>query len=44
MRIALIGPHSGMKFDKLIPLIEDGAMLGLGIPSVRDRIVRFVGA
>jgi hypothetical protein len=28
--------------DKLIPLIEDGAALGFGIPSVRDRIERFV--
>ncbi len=43
VRIALIGSHSGPEFDKLIPLIEDGAVLGLGIPSVRDRIERFVG-
>ena len=43
VRIALTGAHSGREFDKLLPLIEDGAALGLGIPSVRERIERFVG-
>jgi len=47
VRIALTGAHSGREFDKLIPLIEDGAELsrswGLGIPSVRERVERFVG-
>jgi nondiscriminating glutamyl-tRNA synthetase len=43
VRIALTGSHSGREFDKLIPLIEDGASLGLGIPSVCERIERFVG-
>jgi nondiscriminating glutamyl-tRNA synthetase len=43
VRIALTGTHSGREFDKLIPLIEDGASLGLGIPSVCERIERFVG-
>jgi nondiscriminating glutamyl-tRNA synthetase len=43
VRIALTGAHSGPEFDKLIPLIEDGATLGLGIPSVRERIEQFVG-
>jgi glutamyl/glutaminyl-tRNA synthetase len=43
VRIALTGSPSGPIFDKLIPLIEDGAALGLGIPCVRDRIERFVG-
>ena len=43
VRIALTGARSGREFDKLIPLIEDGAALGLGIPSVRDRIERIVG-
>jgi glutamyl/glutaminyl-tRNA synthetase len=43
VRIALTGAHSGPEFDKLIPLIEDGAALGLGIPCVRDRMERFVG-
>ena len=43
VRIALTGAHSGPVFDKLIPLIEDGAALGLGILGIRDRIERFVG-
>ena len=47
IRIALAGAHSGPAFDKLIPLIEDGAALdddlGLAIPSVRQRIESFVG-
>jgi glutamyl-tRNA synthetase/nondiscriminating glutamyl-tRNA synthetase len=41
VRIALTGTHSGREFDKLLPLIEEGAALGLGIPSVRERIERF---
>jgi glutamyl-tRNA synthetase len=43
IRIALTGAHSGREFDKLLPLIEDGAALGLGVPSVHERIERFVG-
>ena len=43
VRIALTGAHSGPEFDKLLPLIEDGAARGLGIPSVQERIERFVG-
>jgi glutamyl/glutaminyl-tRNA synthetase len=43
VRIALTGVSSGPEFDKVIPLIEGGAVLGLGIPSVRERIERFVG-
>ena len=43
VRIALTGFHSGPDFDKVIPLIEDGAALGLGIPSVSERIEQFVG-
>jgi glutamyl-tRNA synthetase/nondiscriminating glutamyl-tRNA synthetase len=43
VRVALTGSHSGPEFDKLIPLIEDGAALGLAIPSIRERIERFVG-
>jgi hypothetical protein len=48
LRIALTGAHSGQEFDKLLPLIEDGAELSkrfgrLGVPSVRERIERFVG-
>ncbi len=43
VRIALTGAHSGPEFDKLLPLIEDGATLGLGIPGVGERVERFVG-
>jgi glutamyl-tRNA synthetase len=43
VRIALTGTHSGPDFDKLLPLIEDGGCLNLGIPCVRERIERFVG-
>jgi glutamyl-tRNA synthetase/nondiscriminating glutamyl-tRNA synthetase len=43
VRIALTGSHSGPDFDRLIPLIEEGSTLKLGIPSVRERIERFVG-
>jgi len=43
VRIALTGKHSGPDFDKMIPLIEEGAALDLGIPSVRDRFEHFVG-
>ena len=44
VRIAITGSHSGPEFDKLIPLIEDGAALGVGIASVCQRVMRFVGA
>jgi len=43
VRIALSGTHSGPDFDKLIPLIEQGATLNLGILNVRDRLLQFVG-
>ncbi len=43
IRIALTGFHSGREFEKIIPLIEDGAALGLAIPSVPQRIYQFVG-
>jgi nondiscriminating glutamyl-tRNA synthetase len=43
VRIALTGAHSGPEFDKVIPLIEYGAALGLAIPSVQDRVEQFVG-
>jgi glutamyl-tRNA synthetase len=43
VRIAITGAHSGPVFDKLIPLIEEGAALGLGMRSVRERVDRFVG-
>ena len=43
VRIALTGKHSGPEFDRLVPLIEEGAELGLGIPCVQQRVQRFVG-
>ena len=43
VRIALTGSHAGPDFDKLLPLIEDGANLGIGISCVRERIECFVG-
>ncbi len=43
VRIALTGTHSGPDLDKLLPLIETGSTLGLGIPSVRDRVECFTG-
>jgi len=43
VRIALTGTHSGPEFDKIIPLIEQGAALNLGVPGVRDRLLQFVG-
>jgi glutamyl-tRNA synthetase/nondiscriminating glutamyl-tRNA synthetase len=47
VRIALTGTHSGPDFDKLIPLIEDGATLSrswdLAVPGIRERVERFVG-
>jgi nondiscriminating glutamyl-tRNA synthetase len=44
VRIAVTGAHSGPEFDKLIPVIEEGAALGIGIRTIRERIDRFVGA
>jgi glutamyl/glutaminyl-tRNA synthetase len=44
VRIALTGAHSGPEFDKLLPLIEEGSSLGLGIQSVQERMQQFVGA
>ena len=43
VRIALTGHHSGPEFDKIIPLIEEGSSLGLGIPGVHERVECFVG-
>lgn len=43
VRIALTGWHSGPEFDKVLPLIEQGSALNLGVPSVRERVERFVG-
>jgi len=43
VRIALTGTNSGPEFDKLVPLIEQGAELNLGIPNVRQRLDTFLG-
>jgi nondiscriminating glutamyl-tRNA synthetase len=43
VRIAITGTHSGPDFDKLLPLLEQGASLGLGVHSVQERVKRFVG-
>lgn len=43
VRIALTGTQASIDFDKLIPAIEDGATLGIGVPSFRQRIEKFVG-
>ena len=43
IRIALTGHHSGREFEKVIPLIEEGAAMGLAIPTVLDRIEQFMG-
>jgi hypothetical protein len=37
------GAHSGPVFDKLLPLIEDGAALRLNVLYVGGRIERFMG-
>jgi nondiscriminating glutamyl-tRNA synthetase len=46
VRIALTGSHSGPEFDKLIPLIEEGAQLKLPqhVMSVRERLAAFRAA
>ena len=43
VRIALTGSAHGPEFDKLVPLMEDGATLGLTSPvlSVRERLAQF---
>ncbi|HVZ82177.1 MAG TPA: glutamate--tRNA ligase, partial [Terracidiphilus sp.] len=42
-RIALTGTHAGPEFDRLIPLIEGGAALDIGVPGIRERVEKFVG-
>ena len=44
IRIALTGSHSGPEFDKLLPVLERGAMLALPVHvlSVRERIAAFL--
>jgi nondiscriminating glutamyl-tRNA synthetase len=37
VRILLTGAHSGPEFDKIVPLMEEGAVLGLGVKSIAER-------
>jgi nondiscriminating glutamyl-tRNA synthetase len=37
VRIVLTGAHSGPEFDKIVPLMEDGSALGLGVKGVAER-------
>jgi nondiscriminating glutamyl-tRNA synthetase len=43
VRIALTGSHSGPEFDKLIPILEEGAQLDLPqhVMNVRERLAAF---
>jgi glutamyl-tRNA synthetase/nondiscriminating glutamyl-tRNA synthetase len=46
IRIAVTGSHSGPEFDKLIPLIEEGATLTLPVKvlGVKERVAEFEAA
>ncbi len=46
VRIALTGSHSGPEFDKLIPILEEGAQLQLPqhVMNVRERLAAFRAA
>jgi glutamyl/glutaminyl-tRNA synthetase len=46
IRIVLTGSHSGPEFDKLIPLMEEGAQLKLPthVLSVKERVDAFQSA
>ncbi|ABF39056.1 glutamyl-tRNA synthetase / glutamate--tRNA(Gln) ligase [Candidatus Koribacter versatilis Ellin345] len=46
IRIAVTGTHSGPEFDKLVPLIEEGASLNLpiAVKSVKERVAEFASA
>jgi hypothetical protein len=41
--IALTGTPSGLDFDRLVPLIEQGSALNLGVPNVCQRLDAFIG-
>lgn len=43
IRIALTGTPSGPDFDRLVPLIEQGSALNLGVPNVCQRLDAFIG-
>ena len=38
VRIILTGAHSGPEFDKIVPLMEEGSVLGLPVLGVRARV------
>ena len=42
VRIALTGSSTGPDFDILIPVLEQGSALNIGIPSVGQRLAAFV--
>jgi len=42
VRIALTGSMAGPDFDILIPVLDQGAALNIGIPSVGQRVAAFV--
>ncbi len=44
VRIALTGQQSGPEFDRLVPLMEEGARLTLSksVPAVRERLAAFM--
>ena len=42
VRIALTGTDNGPDFEQLIPVLEQGAALNIGIPSVGQRIAAFL--
>ena len=44
IRIALTGSHSGPEFDRIVPLMEEGSALKLGVTDVRERIAAFAAA
>jgi glutamyl-tRNA synthetase/nondiscriminating glutamyl-tRNA synthetase len=46
VRVALTGSHSGPEFDKLIPILEEGAELELPqhVMNVRERLAAFRGS
>jgi glutamyl-tRNA synthetase/nondiscriminating glutamyl-tRNA synthetase len=46
IRIVVTGSHSGPEFDKLVPLIEEGAQLKLPthVMSIKERVEAFQNA
>jgi hypothetical protein len=42
VRIALTGSNAGPEFEMLIPVLEQGAALNIGIPGVGQRLAAFL--